>query len=76
MKDSAYKCAICSGNVQQDAEQKYFKCKDCNAVHDPILYKNAEAKRIKGKFKLKWSLMGAIISALYLLWLVYRLFIY
>lgn len=76
MKDSAYKCAVCGGLVQYNPELDHYKCNECLAIHESVLYKNADAKMNRGKFRLKWSLFGAIIAALYLLWLVYRLFVY
>jgi len=76
MKQSELKCAICGGKLLKKENSEEYLCAECSASHDSTIFQDTNSKSSKKGIALKLNLFVAIIGALYLLWLAYRIFIY
>ncbi len=68
------KCAVCGGKVVEDKINDKYTCSKCKAAHDPALFNPAKKSIKNKKYRVRWIV--AIIGSIYLLWLIYRVFMY
>ena len=70
-----YKCLVCEDKVEFNEESNKFICTKCNAEYDLDIFNSKRKFNLKLKFR-RYGLIFALLSAFYLLWLIYRIFIY
>ena len=75
MKKKQGKCVVCGGNIVFDQESQNFKCFDCAATHSSDLF-NTYEKTGKRLYLPKLRILFAVLGALYLLYWLFRVFIY
>ena len=70
------KCVVCGGVVRIDELKEQYKCTECNATYETNLFKpNKNAPKPKrGKIRIRWFVV--ILGTFYILWLIYRFFLY
>ena len=74
MKKS-YKCLLCKDKVEFNEESNKFICTKCNAEYESNVFNSNKKFNFNVKFR-RYGLLFALLSALYLLYLIYRIFIY
>ena len=75
MKKIDFKCTVCDCKVSYNKKLENFTCSNCNAEYDGSIFKSSK-KRSFGLYFKKYGFLLAILSALYLVYLVYRILIY
>ena len=70
------KCMICDGNIIHNSESEKYTCSDCKANFDANVFHGSGEKISQKKFNYRFRSLFALIGALYLLWLAYRIFMY
>ena len=77
MKKIIFKCMVCGWKVSYNKNLQNsttFSCSNCNTEYDESIFKSSKKRSPRIYFK-KYGILIAIISAFYLLFLVYRIFI-
>ncbi len=75
MKKKQGKCVVCGGKIGFDQDSQNFKCFDCEATHSSDLFTTYE-KTGKRLYLSKLRILFAVLGALYLLYWLFRVFIY
>ncbi|KKN27555.1 hypothetical protein LCGC14_0863520 [marine sediment metagenome] len=78
MKKINFKCTICGSIVRYNKKLEnptIFTCSTCHAEYDESIFKSSKKRNSRIYFK-KYGFILAIVSALYLIFLVYRILIY
>jgi hypothetical protein len=73
MKKIDFKCTIC-GYKAYEISLESFRCLNCNTEYDRSIFKFSKKQKSGIKFK-KYGFLLAILSTLYLIFLVYRILI-
>ncbi|MHA1805180.1 MAG: hypothetical protein ACTSU4_11750 [Promethearchaeota archaeon] len=77
MKKKSKYCLICGAKIQYIAENSLYKCQACEAIISPEIFKNPRNTQEKKKWTFPWlKLLFAALGALYLFYLIMRIFIY
>jgi predicted RNA-binding Zn-ribbon protein involved in translation (DUF1610 family) len=77
MKKISFKCTVCGWKVSYNKNLQNsttFTCPNCNTEYDESIFTSSRTRSSRIYFK-KYGILIAIISAFYLLFLVYRIFI-
>ena len=77
MKKISFKCTVCGGKVNYTKNLQTsttFTCSNCNTEYDESIFTSFRKRSSRTHFK-KYGLLIAILSAFYLLFLVYRILI-
>ena len=69
-----HKCLLCEDKVEFNEESNKFICTRCNAEYDLSVFDSKKKLKFNIKFR-RYGLIFALLSAFYILWLIYRIFI-
>ena len=75
MKKNGFKCTICGYKVSYAMKVEAFTCPNCNTEYDKSIFAFSKKRKFGIYFK-KYGFLLAILSSLYLLYLVYRILVY
>ena len=76
MKIKNITCTICNSKLNYNEDLDKFTCSVCNASYEGDIF---HVKNYERKFSLrfkKYGLLIALLGALYLIYLTYRIFFY
>ena len=77
MKKISFKCTVCGLKVSYNKSLQNsttFTCSNCNTEYDESIFTSFRTRSSRKHFK-KYGFLIAILSAFYLLFLVYRILI-
>lgn len=74
MKKIDFKCTICGYKVSYNIKLESFTCSNCNTEYDKNIFTFSKKRKFGIYFK-KYGFLLAVISAIYLIYLVYRILI-
>ncbi|MFO8017663.1 MAG: hypothetical protein R6U96_03450 [Promethearchaeia archaeon] len=70
------KCVVCGMELEYKSSNKQLKCSKCNASYDPEIFEvEEEGNKKKIQFK-RIKIVGAVLAAFYLLFILSRLILY
>ena len=75
MKKIDFKCTVCGYKASYDISLESIRCSNCNTEYDKNIFISSKKPKFRIYFK-KYGFLLAVLSALYLLYLVYRILIY
>ena len=75
MKIKNIKCIICDSKLNYNEDLNNFTCSACSATHDADIFHFSKKREFLFRFK-KYGLLIALLGALYLIYLTYRIFFY
>ena len=75
MKIKNYKCTICDSRLNYNNDLDNLTCSGCNASYEGDIFHQKYERKFSFRFK-KYSLLIALLGALYLIYLAYRIFYY
>ena len=75
MKIKNIKCTICDSKLDYNEDLGNFTCSVCNANYDGDIFHFSKKRKFSFRFK-KYGLLIALLGALYLIYLTYRIFFY
>ena len=75
MKMKNIKCTISSSKLEYNEELEQFTCPECNTIYEKDIFKFSKERKFTFRFK-KYGLLIALLAALYLIYLTYRIFLY
>ncbi|MHA1687885.1 MAG: hypothetical protein ACTSUN_00865 [Promethearchaeota archaeon] len=77
MKKKSRYCLICGAKIQYIAEKSLYQCQACKAIISPEIFNNSKNSQEKKKWRVPLiKLLFAALGALYLFYLIMRIFIY
>jgi len=74
MKKIDFKCIICGYKESYNIKLERLTCPNCNTEYDKSMFTFSKKRKFGIYFK-KYGFLLAIISSIYLLYLVYRILI-
>ncbi|KKN58074.1 hypothetical protein LCGC14_0555900 [marine sediment metagenome] len=75
MKKKDFKCTICGYKVIYNIKLESLTCSNCNTEYDKGIFRFSKKQKLGIYFK-KYGFLLAVISSIYLIYLVYRILIY
>ena len=75
MKIKNITCTICDSKLNYNEDLDTFTCSACNANYDGDIFHFSKKRKFSFRFK-KYGLLIALLGALYLIYLTYRIFFY
>ncbi len=75
MKIKNIKCTICDSRLDYNDDLDNFTCSVCNASYEGDIFHFSHERKFSFRFT-KYSLLIALLGALYLIYLTYRIFFY
>ncbi len=75
MKRKNIKCTICDSELNYNDNLDNYACSVCNANYDAGIFQFSHERKFSFRFK-KYGILIALLGALYLIYLTYRIFFY
>ena len=75
MKKIDFKCTVCGYENKYDMSLESFKCSNCHTEYDKSVFRFSKKQKTGVKFK-KYGFLIAILSAFYLIYLIFRILVY